>query len=140
MDKATIPENRLGTQMALSAIMINIVFLLLLLYSSALIFRSYFLSGGNYSGYLPSSLVFPTMIYLVPLAVILIFSWTLLDYLYVYRKLVDGYVNGARSNALVLGYLQLILGGVIPGILLIICHSVVRDDGESGPPNPLGQD
>lgn len=53
--------------------------------------------------------------------------WILLDYYLVYRRLVEERVEEAQSPALVLGILQLILGGIIPGILLIVAYSQIAN-------------
>ncbi|MBX8637693.1 MAG: hypothetical protein KIY11_04955, partial [Thermoplasmata archaeon] len=53
--------------------------------------------------------------------------WILLDYFLIYRKLVTGKVEEAETPALVLGTIQLILGGVITGILLIVAYVKIKD-------------
>lgn len=56
--------------------------------------------------------------------------WILLDYFLVYKKLERELVRDAETPSLVLGILQLIFGGVIPGILLIIAYVKIRDSIE----------
>jgi hypothetical protein len=53
--------------------------------------------------------------------------WILLDYFLVYRKLQLGMVKEAETPSLVLGIVQLIFGGIIPGILLIVSYVKIRD-------------
>ena len=53
--------------------------------------------------------------------------WLLLDYYMVYKPLAQERVADAETSSLVLGILQLIFGGIIPGILLIIAYAKIRD-------------
>ncbi len=53
--------------------------------------------------------------------------WVLLDYFLVYRELAHETVDKASTPAIVLGILQLIFGGLIPGILLIVAYVKIRD-------------
>lgn len=53
--------------------------------------------------------------------------WILMDYLLVYRPLAESRVQSAESSSIVLGILQLIFGGLIPGILLIVAWIKIRD-------------
>lgn len=53
--------------------------------------------------------------------------WILLDYFLVYRRLSDGNVRGAETPSLVLGIIQLLFGGIITGILLIIAYLKIGD-------------
>ena len=54
--------------------------------------------------------------------------WIVLDYVLIYRNLgASGNVASARTPSIVLGILQLIFGGVIPGILLIIAYLKIGD-------------
>jgi len=58
------------------------------------------------------------------------FLWILLDYFLIYRRLAKGDVKGAETPSLVLGIIQLIFGGVITGILLIIAYVKINDSLE----------
>lgn len=49
--------------------------------------------------------------------------WIFLNYFLVYKPLQRGDLAGAETPALVLGILELIFGGIIPGILLIIAYT-----------------
>ena len=53
--------------------------------------------------------------------------WILLDYFLVYKRLSDGNVRGAETPSLVLGIIQLLFGGIITGILLIIAYVKIGD-------------
>ena len=53
--------------------------------------------------------------------------WILLDYFLVYKRLESGNVREAETPALVLGILQLLFGGIISGILLIIAYTKIGD-------------
>ncbi len=58
-----------------------------------------------------------------PIAII----WVLLDYFLIYKHLSQGEVAAAESPALILGVIQLVLGGIITGLLLIIAWVKIRD-------------
>ncbi|MCL4333926.1 MAG: hypothetical protein M1290_00095 [Candidatus Thermoplasmatota archaeon] len=53
--------------------------------------------------------------------------WTLLDYFLIYKRLKEERVKEADTPAIVLGIIQLIFGGLIPGILLIVAWIKIRD-------------
>lgn len=54
--------------------------------------------------------------------------WIALDYFLVYRNLFSpNDIPNARTPALVLGIIQLIFGGIIPGILLIVAYVKIGD-------------
>lgn len=53
--------------------------------------------------------------------------WLLLDYYLIYRPLAEERVRSAETPAIVLGIIQLIFAGIIPGILLIIAYVKIRD-------------
>ena len=68
--------------------------------------------------------------------------WIALDYFLVYKKLKEERVREAETPSLVLGIIQLIFGGLIPGILLIVAYVKIRDSvhrsggGTLQPPTP----
>ncbi len=62
--------------------------------------------------------------------------WLILDYVLVYSKISEGRLNEAETPCLVLAILQLILGGVIPGILMIIAYVKIKDAIRSRMPAP----
>ena len=49
--------------------------------------------------------------------------WVLLDYFLVYKRLSEGNIMGAKDTSLILGIIQLIFGGIVPGILLIVAYT-----------------
>ena len=53
--------------------------------------------------------------------------WTALDYFLVYKRLKEEKVREAKTPTLVLGIIQLIFGGLIPGILLIVACVKIKD-------------
>ncbi len=57
--------------------------------------------------------------------------WILLDYFLVYKNLALEKVKESEVPSLILGIIQLILAGVIPGILLIIAYVKIRDSLEN---------
>lgn len=48
--------------------------------------------------------------------------WIFLDYFLIYKRIVTGNLAGAKDTSLILGILQLLFGGVVPGILLIVAY------------------
>lgn len=58
--------------------------------------------------------------------------WIVLDYFLIYKRLKEERVREAETPALVLGIIQLIFGGLIPGILLIIAYVKIRDSLHRG--------
>ncbi|MHB8359046.1 MAG: hypothetical protein ACYDCP_06060 [Thermoplasmataceae archaeon] len=58
---------------------------------------------------------------------ILPFILMFLDYFLVYKPLVDGDAGRAEVPSLLLGILQLFVGGVLSGIVLIIAWVKIRD-------------
>lgn len=62
--------------------------------------------------------------------------WILLDYFLIYKKLATEKVRDAEVPSLVLGIIQLIFGGLIPGILLIIAYVKIRDSLRRIPEQP----
>ena len=57
--------------------------------------------------------------------------WLVLDYVMVYRRIVEGRADQAETPALVMGILQLLFGGVVPGIFLLIAWLKLRDSNSS---------
>lgn len=49
--------------------------------------------------------------------------WIFLNYFLVYKPIQMGNLRDAETPALVLGILELIFGGIIPGILLIVAYT-----------------
>ena len=81
---------------------------------------------------------------LAPLIILAVFSiffligllWILLDYFLVYKNLALEKVKESEVPSLILGIIQLILAGVIPGILLIIAYVKIRDSLENSARHP----
>ena len=84
---------------------------------------------GTYTP-VPVSLVFSTVLIVFSISLLFGILWVLLDYFLVYRRLRLGMVKEAKTPSLVLGIVQLIFGGVISGILLIIAYVKIRDSLE----------
>ncbi len=55
------------------------------------------------------------------------FIWLLLDLFLIYRPLSQERVKSAERPALVLGVLQLVLSGIVPGVLLILAYVKIMD-------------
>lgn len=53
--------------------------------------------------------------------------WVILDYVLVYKPLTEGRVQEAETPSLVLFILQLIFGGVLPGIFMLIAWLKIKD-------------
>jgi heme/copper-type cytochrome/quinol oxidase subunit 2 len=58
--------------------------------------------------------------------------WIALDYFLIYKKLKEERVREAETPSLVLGIIQLIFGGLIPGILIIVAYVKIRDSVRRG--------
>ena len=58
--------------------------------------------------------------------------WIALDYFLIYKKLKEERVREAETPSLVLGIIQLIFGGLIPGILLIVAYVKISDSLHRG--------
>ena len=95
----------------------------------------------TYNGTVTSTVVNTGGLAIVGLIVSIFFAiaivWILLDYFLIYKKLADGKVREAETPSLVLGLIQLILGGVITGILLILAYVKIRDSLEKNPPQTI---
>jgi uncharacterized BrkB/YihY/UPF0761 family membrane protein len=59
--------------------------------------------------------------------VILPLIFMILNYVFVYSRLKENHPDLAQTPALALGIIELIFGGIIPGILLIICYVKIND-------------
>ena len=89
--------------------------------------------------YIPVSAGLDFSIVILMFSISLLFGiiWVLLDYFLIYRRLRLGKVKEAKTPSLVLGIIQLILGGFIPGILLIVAYVKIKDSlqrSASAPP------
>ena len=89
--------------------------------------------------YIPVSAGLDFSIVILVFSISLLFGiiWVLLDYFLIYRRLRLGKVKEAKTPSLVLGIIQLILGGFIPGILLIVAYVKIKDSlqrSASAPP------
>ncbi|EQB65154.1 MAG: hypothetical protein AMDU3_IPLC00003G0006 [Thermoplasmatales archaeon I-plasma] len=65
--------------------------------------------------------------------------WIALDYFLIYKKLKEERVREAETPSLVLGIIQLIFGGLIPGILIIVAYVKIRDSVRRGNGIPAGE-
>ncbi len=66
--------------------------------------------------------------------IILPLIFMILNYVMVYARIKEGKPRTAQDPSLVLGIVELIFGGIVPGILLIICYVKINDglSAESG--------
>ncbi len=72
--------------------------------------------------------VFPLLSIIIGLSVSFLaigILWCVLDYFLLYRRIVDGKIEETDTASLVLGILQLIFGGLISGILILIAHGKI---------------
>lgn len=56
-------------------------------------------------------------------AVALFIFWVLINYYILYKPIAKDEIELVVSPALALGILELILGGIVPGILILVAHS-----------------
>lgn len=75
-----------------------------------------------------------TLFFSVGFAISLV--WILLDYFLIYKKLAEERVSEAETPCIVLGIIQLLFSGLIPGILLIIAYVKIRDSTRRYQPYP----
>ncbi len=118
----------------LAAIVIQIVFLVidLLFFSFLAIFSSNTQTGTGTVTL--SSPFFASLFGVGILGIGFIFSilWIFLDYFLLYKKIIDDKIEEAKSNAIILGILQLLFDGLIPGILIIIAYTKLSDSVNYG--------
>jgi hypothetical protein len=90
-------------------------------------FTAPFFPGDNQFGGVPG-FTFGIVGLIFAIGFLISIIWMALDYFLIYRNLAtQNTVASARTPALVLGILQLIFGGLIPGILLIAAYVKVGD-------------
>lgn len=58
--------------------------------------------------------------------------WILLDYFLIYKPIAEERVDRAETPALVLAIIQLIFGGIITGILLLVAWIKIKDSVRYG--------
>ena len=58
--------------------------------------------------------------------------WIFLNYFLLYKKITDDKIEEAKSNALILGILELLFDGLIPGILIIVAYTKLSDSVSYG--------
>jgi hypothetical protein len=75
-----------------------------------------------------SSFVTSLLLAFYSIAIIVQAVWIVADYFLIFTRFrTREAMDSTRSPTLVLGILQLIFGGVVPGILLLVAHSKVGD-------------
>jgi hypothetical protein len=76
----------------------------------------------------PSFPIFGLVAFVFSLSFLVSIVWIALDYFLVYRNLGStSTIAAAKTPSIVLGVVQLIFGGVIPGILLIVAYIKIGD-------------
>jgi hypothetical protein len=68
-----------------------------------------------------------TLVGILSFPYILGFIWLILDYFILYKPLAEEVAADVEKPCLLLGIVQTILGGIIPGVLLIIAYVKLRD-------------
>ena len=116
-------------QLIFFAIGVVITFSLLTFFAVARVTTT--MSNGTYISY-PTSPLLGLGIAAIVFSIFFLIGlvWILLDYFLVYKKLLLEKIREAEMPSLVLGIVQLIFGGVISGILLIIAYVKIRDSLE----------
>ncbi|MDG6996336.1 MAG: zinc-ribbon domain-containing protein [Nitrososphaerota archaeon] len=116
------PDASAARMLTLIAIILGAIFFIVGLFVSMFVlFGTSFFMGAPLMvvGFFPMMFGFGFLISIL---------WIALDYFLVYRNLFSSNdIPNARTPALVLGVMQLIFGGVIPGILLIIAYVKIGD-------------
>ncbi len=65
--------------------------------------------------------------------------WVLLDYFLIYKKIIGEDIRGAQDTAVILGIIQLVLGGIIPGVLIIVAYTQLNNSVNRNLYAPQGQ-
>ncbi len=123
------PDAQTARTLTLVAIIIQLIFFVLVgifLFLIDMVLTSSFFTvpvNGTPAGFNPAG------IYIVVIGIISLIGlfWILLDYFLIYKPLGEGNVRSTESPAIILGILQLLIGGFIPGILIIIAWIKIRD-------------
>ena len=112
--------------LVLAAIVLQLVLLLVMIVFILFFFAAAFNSSSLGPGGTPA-MVFPLFALALPVVIFFGSFWIVLDYLLILKPIDQENLEKAESNALVLGLVQLFLGGVIPGILIIFGYMKIRD-------------
>lgn len=64
-------------------------------------------------------------IFAIALALFFGILWVFLDYTLILQPIEENKIENAESPSLILGILQLIFGGIIPGILILLAHGKI---------------
>lgn len=110
------PSDKLGTArtVALIAIVVQVLFLLIAVGEVVAI---------SSVASIPAGLIGTVLVLSGFLGVL----WILLDWTLVYSPIKSGNHGSAVTPALVLGVVQLVFGGVVPGVLLLIAWIEIKD-------------
>lgn len=106
--------------LVLATLILELVF-----FAIGVVVLSLAIAGTVFAGVDLNTIGIVTAVFLVFFAIGLM--WLLLDYYLIYRPLAEERVRSAETPSIVLGIVQLIFAGVIPGILLIIAYVKIRD-------------
>jgi hypothetical protein len=110
------PDASSARTLTLVAIVFQLIFFLIGIFAALFVFSA---TAGVPFGFSLAFVFGAIFVFAFALSVI----WIALDYLFVYRNLQrESDVPKARMPALVLGVIQLIFGGLIPGVLLIVAY------------------
>ena len=90
---------------------------------------------GTYTP-VPVNLDFSIVLIVFSISLLFGILWVLLDYFLIYRKLKLEKVKETMTPSLILGIIQLIFGGFIPGILLIIAYVKIKDSVQRSASSP----
>lgn len=120
-----MPRNRYAESaktLVLVSIILLAIFLIVSIFSNAAIRFILYLVLLPIPGTAPSAADIST---LASIAVTIM--WIVLNYFLIYKPISNGDYEGARNPSLALGILELLLGGFIPGILLLVAHGKLED-------------
>ncbi len=112
-----------------AAIIIEVVFLVIgiivFLFAFAVSFTTTVSNGPVTS--ITTEPALPFIFGIISIAFIFGIFWILLDYFLLYKKILADKIEEAKSASLVLGIIQLIFGGLIPGILILVAYGKLAD-------------
>lgn len=107
-----------AVMLTLASIIVLIVYFILGVVIFTVIFGITMPSGMPLGGSFPG-----VMAFVFGILFIIGLVWILLNYMMVYEPLRHGKPEAAETPALILGIVELIFAGLIPGILLILAYS-----------------
>ncbi len=74
----------------------------------------------------PFPAIFEYILIAFSIEITILLLWAILDYFLLYKALSRGKLDEAEKISLTLGIFQLLIGGVIAGVILIVTHNRIK--------------